>query len=220
MTPGLLTPSELTDIICYLRTKNCYDPYRREKPSFHNAQNTRNTRFVAYYTADDIACIPHLMKVANHPIVLEAVEIVFGCKPTLSNIDCWWSLPDYDYSDSQVRSFYQSAQTLHRDVDDWSEIKLFIYLSDVKAHTAAHLFVKGSHQAHQGQTAAAKRNVQLDVVRRSQPEKLVMVTGPVRSPWLENSFGLHAGPPPRVTIASSWHSRIPSFPCHSVTRSI
>jgi hypothetical protein len=192
--PGLLTPSEVNEIVCYLRTKNCYDPYHPEKPGFQDPQKLHSTCFNAYYTADDIAGAPHLLNVANHPTVLEAVEIVFGCKPTLSNIDCWWLLANYDYSDRQATYFRQYAQTLHRDVDDWSEIKLFIYLTDVEPHTAAHLFVKGSHR---GQIAPGRRNVELEVVRRSHPEKLLTVTGPAGTAWLENSFGLHAGPRPK-----------------------
>jgi hypothetical protein len=192
LMPGLLTPSDVNDIVAYLRTKNCYDPHHPKNPGFQYPQNAHSTCFVAYYTGEDVARTPHLLKVANHPSVLEAIEIVFGCKPVLSNIDCWWSLANYDYSDSRAPRFRHNATTLHRDVDDWSEIKLFMYLTDVHERTGPHLFLKGSHL---GQVAPGRRNFDVEGVRRSHPENLLVVIGPAGTAWLENSFGLHAGLP-------------------------
>jgi hypothetical protein len=203
---GLLTASEVNDIVSYLRTKMCYDPLHLEKPGFQAPQDAHSTCFDPYYTAEDMVCAPHLLDVANRPTVLEAIELVFGCKPTLSVMDCWWVLASYDYSDSEAR---RNAQMLHRDVDDWSQIKLFIYLTNVEANTGAHLFLKGSHRGQIAPgIAAGTRNVELEIARGSQAEKLLTVTGPAGTAWLENSFGLHVGTLPesgdRLTLAIAY----------------
>jgi hypothetical protein len=167
--PGLLSTSELNDILRYLRSKECYDPRHPELPGFRDPAQAHKSCFHAYYCDEDVIYTPHLLAIANHPTILQTIESLFGCKPTIASIYIWWLLGGYDYSDSEAGYFRWNATHLHRDVDDWAQIKLFIYLTDGQKH------------------------LDLVDVEKSCPDKLRTVTGPAGTAWLENTFGFHLG---------------------------
>lgn len=192
--PGLLTASETDDIVRYLRTRPCYDPRHPEMPGFLDPKDAHSSCYHAYYTADDIAHAPHLLAIANRPVVLEAVEAVLGCKPTISAITIHWLLNSYDYSDSEANNFRYNAKTFHRDVDDWAQIKLFIYLTDVDANSAPHTCLKESHKSH---IADGEMTMDVETARRLYPGKVHMATGPAGTAFLENTFALHVGGGPK-----------------------
>lgn len=192
--PNLLTATDLEDMLRYLRSKTCYDPRHPELPGFQDPAQAHKSCFHAYYCDQDVVRTPHLMAVANHPRVLQSIESLFGCKPTIASIYIWWLLDGYDYSDSEADYFRWNATHLHRDVDDWAQIKLFIYLTDVDEQSAPHLYLQGSHR---GGIASGQKHLMLDDVQKNCPEKLRTVTGPAGTAWLENTFGFHLGTLPK-----------------------
>jgi hypothetical protein len=192
--PNLLADSKLDDILGYLRSKPCSDPRHPEMPAFYDPAEAHKSCFHAYYCDEDVVHTPHLMAIANHPLILQTIESLFGCKPTIATIYIWWLLRAYDYSDSEGDYFCWNANHLHRDVDDWAQIKLFIYLTDVDSQSAPHLYLEGSHR---GGIASGKKNVPLEEVEKNSFEKLKTITGPAGTAWLENAYGLHLGTLPK-----------------------
>jgi len=162
-------------------------------PGFSDPANAHKACFHAYYPDDDVVRTPHLMKIANHPLVLDALELVFGCKPTISSVLIWWLFASYDYSDSERDQFLWNTANMHRDVDDWLQIKLFIYLSDVAEQTAPHMFLAGSHK---GGITVGKRLISLDTVHEACGDRLQTILGEPGTAWLENPFGMHVAKRP------------------------
>lgn len=211
--PDLLSASELNDMRRYLGSRDCYDPRHPELPGFKDPAQAHKSCFHAYYCDEDVVRTPHLLAFANHPLILQTIESLFGCKPTIASIYIWWLLGGYDYSDSEADYFCWNASHLHRDVDDWAQVKLFIYLTDVDEKSAPHLYLEGSHR---GGIASGQKHLDLEDVEKACPDKLKTVTGPAGTAWLENAFGFHLGTLPKGhdrLIAAIGYSLLPQpFP--------
>ncbi len=180
--PGLISEAQIADIHAYLSGKPSSDAWRPESGAFHISRPPATCHTAPYSQEDIIAC-PHLLEIANHPLVLATMTRLFGCKPTISNVALWWSLAGH--------SKPEQAELFHRDVDEWQFIKLFVYLTDVDEGSGPHVFLKGS-------PAAAKllqiRRYQDDEVNSAfGGENVMRFTGKAGTAFLENTFGLHKG---------------------------
>lgn len=115
--PNFINNAQIDDIKNYCDEKLFYDRTRPENGSFL-IKNAPANCHVAALTQNYIIACPHILDIANEPNILEIVSNQFTCKPTISNISIWWSLPGHSQP--------ENAEFFHRDVDDWHFIKLFI----------------------------------------------------------------------------------------------
>lgn len=184
--PDLLTPSELQETRSYFQTRECGDPYRAHLGRFLAPKEAPPETHVAYFANDIVIHAPHVLKVANHPLVLAAVAGVLGAKPTISFMTAWWSLP--------ARGEAEHAELYHRDYDDLRFVKLFLYLTDVDVESGPHAFVRGSHK--QDKILRRTRFSEDDVAAQFPPEDCLQIEGRAGTNFLENTFGLHRGIPP------------------------
>lgn len=141
---------------------------------------------VAEYATDHILASPDVLALANHPTLIAAAAAYLGCKPTISNLSIWWSLP----ADGTA----QEAENYHRDVDDWRFVKLFVYLSDVDDGTGPHCFVRGSHRSPR--FLRIRRIADAEVADAFARQDQLKLHGRVGDAFLEDTFGLHKGQPP------------------------
>jgi hypothetical protein len=207
---AIITRQEIDDILEYLKTRNCYDPRHPEMPGFSDPHKADRTCFHAYYPDDDVVGAPHLMRIANDPVILGALELVFGGKPTIVSALIWWLFASYDYSDKEREQFLWNTSNMHRDIDDWLQIKLFIYLTDVGDHSAPHMFLERSHRGGPG---TGQRVISMEDVHNACPEKMTTITGKAGTTWLENPFGFHVAKRPETgnrLIAAISYSLLPS----------
>jgi hypothetical protein len=195
MTQGLVSSDEVDDICEYLKAQKFYDPRHPEMGGVIDPSEIPPTCYHAYYPDDCVVSAPHLMRIANDPLVLDALERVFGSKPTITSALIWWLFASYDFSDKEREQFLWNTSNMHRDIDDWLQIKLFIYLSDVDEETAPHVFLEGSHSGGPG---VGKGVLSLDFVHEHCPEKVRPVHGKAGSAWLENPFGFHVATRPKT----------------------
>lgn len=184
---GGLAQKQIDEILDVLKNERCTDPYRPEKGKFAYPDEVPEESHLAHYSADALLRCPHLLEFANQPDVLAAIERILGCKPTLSGIYCWWSIPG--------KSKPEEAQFFHRDVDDWSFVKLLVYLTDVDEESGPHAFVSGSH--NDDRLLGKSRFSESDVHRAFGEETVVRFTGKRGTAFLENTFGIHRGTPPK-----------------------
>lgn len=141
---------------------------------------------VAEYATEDILACPDVLKIANHPTLLDAAALYLGCKPTISSLSVWWSLP----ADGTA----QEAENYHRDVDDWRFVKFFLYLTDVDDDSGPHCFVRGSHRTS---NFLRIRRISDQEIRKAFPQQdLLRINGRAGDAFLEDTFGLHKGQPP------------------------
>lgn len=186
--PGLISSQQIDDIKSYLQDKLCYD---RNKPHltarFQPAQAPASTHVAAYSDADVVNC-PHVMEIANDKRVIELVESYLKCRPTISNLSIWWSM--------KTDESPEEAENFHRDIDDWRQLKLFIYLTDVGDEYGPHVFVRESHRISKALDIG--RYSDEKVVSDFGADRIVTFTGPQGTCFLENTFGLHKGTPARA----------------------
>jgi hypothetical protein len=181
--PGLITAQQVADIKEYLSDKVCYNRNKPEQAArFLPNDAPEGTHIAAYSDLDTVNC-PHALKLANDEHVLRLVESYFQCRPTISNISIWWSLK----SDGAP----EEAESFHRDIDDWRQLKLFVYLTDVDDELGPHVFVRESHRIRQA--LDIKRYTDEEVVSVFGKDRIVTFTGPQGTCFLENTFGLHKG---------------------------
>lgn len=194
---NFLSKSQLDEMKAYFNTKLCFDPYRPEKAGFTNPNQAHKSCIHAYYREQDILCAPHLLELANDPKILGVIEKIYGAKPTISLIHMWWLLHSFDVKANSHDIYVNNPKEFHRDVDDWSEIKLFIYLTDVDEGSGPHTFIKTSQT---WLLPPKVRAIDFDNPAFSCAENLVTLTGLAGFAWLENTYGLH-----RATIPIDQH---------------
>ena len=187
--PGLIQPQWVDEIKAYLAGRLARDPYRPELGRFRAPDEVPPQTHVSHFNNADIVRAPHLMAIANDPRVLALVEAWMGVKPTLAALRVWWSTPT-------ATGEPEHAELFHRDVDDLQFIKLFVYLTDVGEETGPHIFVEGSQRIDKLTRIARYTDEQVaeafgeDAIRR--------FTGPAGTAFLENTYGMHRGLPPRA----------------------
>ena len=187
--PGLIQPEWVGEIKAYLAGRLARDPYRPELGRFRAPDEVPPQTHVSHFDNADIVRAPHLMAIANDPRVLGLVEAWMGVKPTLAALRVWWSTPT-------ATGEPEHAELFHRDVDDLQFIKLFVYLTDVGEDTGPHIFVEGSQRIDKLTRIARYTDEQVaeafgeDAIRR--------FTGPAGTAFLENTYGMHRGLPPRA----------------------
>jgi hypothetical protein len=160
-----------------------FPPYR----GLFKLENIPQNVHVAEYLTEHIVKCPDLLKIANDPRMLAAAASYLGCKPTISNLSIWWSLP----ADGTA----QEAENFHRDVDDWRFVKLFVYLSDVGMGGGPHCFVRGSHRSWR--FLRKRRLADQEVSAMFPAADMLQIQGRAGDAFLEDTFGLHKGQPPR-----------------------
>lgn len=180
---GIITVQQIADIKDYLQGKLCYDRNRPQQVArFLPHAAPVGTHIAAYTDADTVHC-PHVLQLANNQHILKVVGSYFNCQPTISNLSIWWSLATDDKP--------EEAENFHRDMDDWRQLKLFIYLTDVTAGLGPHVFVKESHRIRRA--LKIKRYSDEEIVDIFDEQRIVTFFGPAGTCFLENTFGLHKG---------------------------
>ncbi|OYD99150.1 hypothetical protein CDG77_02480 [Nostoc sp. 'Peltigera membranacea cyanobiont' 213] len=185
---NFVTKTQVEEMKSYLSPKLCFDRHRPENGRFNVPRFAHKSCIHAYYTPEDIIDTPHLLDLANETRVLSIIEDRFGAKPTISLMQIWWLLSGFDIEANLNDRYLTHPEEFHRDVDDWSEIKLFIYLTDVDEDSGCHAFMKKSHT-----WLLPPRTRDLDMRSPDFPivNNLTKITGEAGLAWLENSYVLH-----------------------------
>lgn len=172
----------INEIISSTNEFELFDPFNRSF-GFFTMDRIPDQTHVANFKREDLIKLNSILKLANDPGVLRVVQGFLGCKPTISNVNMWWSKAGKDKA--------QDAQLFHRDVDDIKFCKLFIYLTDVGEHDGPHTYVAGSSSTNK-----------LTKIRRYKDEEIFDSFGksnvidfirPKGSCFLVDTYGFHKG---------------------------
>jgi len=197
---GIFTKEKASEIRAYFANRQCYDPCRPEIKGFTDPNLAERACLHAYFPAAEVAAAPHILELANHPLVLGAVEAIFGAKPIISNIFVWWLLHGFDHQANTHDTYACRPHEFHRDMDDLAAVKLYVYLTDVDETSGPHAVIRGSHR---WSLPKRQRSLQLSDPAYPSKENLHLIMGPAGFAWLENSFTLH-----RAIIATGKHRLI------------
>ncbi len=180
----LLSPSAIAEIDAYLRNGTVVIRPGGEVPFDQLPQNVT----AADVPLASVLKCPHVLELANHPVALRIAVDYLGCLPTISTIGIRWSLPG---PGSGI-----DTQNFHRDPDDFRFFKLFVYLTDVDADSAPHLFVVGSHKTS-GKIRAG-RYPRDELERDYGADKIIAITGKRGTTFVADTYGIHSGGVPRT----------------------
>ncbi len=185
---GPLPADVLGDLVAYFRQTLCHDPYRPHLGRFAWDAPPSPEVNLGYFTSEEVIHAPHLLELANHPDILAAAELWFGCKPTIDNIGASWSYPG--------RETAKGAQRFHRDFDCSRSFKLFIYLTDVDQDAGPHVYVRGSSRTARLESARAQTD---EAIHETFGKDAVMtLEAPAGSWFLEDVYGFHKGLLPKT----------------------
>lgn len=181
---ALLSATQVADIHTFLRGKRLRD--HRDRSCLFALEGTPECVRLADYHLRDIVDCPHIVELANNPLVLRLAARYIGCKPTISALVLRWSFPR---SGAGV-----GLQAFHRDVDDWRFVKLFVYLTDVDAESGPHVYVRGSHLTKS--TIRLRPYSEDDIQRAYGSKRVIAVTGSSGFGFIADTYGIHKGAVP------------------------
>lgn len=177
-----LDPLAVDAIVKYSETIKCYDPYGDPEAAVDPLHAPEKTH-LAHFKRKDLVNFKPILDIANDPRLLKAVQDFLGAKPTISNINMWWS---FGY-----RKQAEHAQLFHRDFDDWRFCKLFVYLTDVSEKSGPHVYVKGSSKSPKLRKIRRYSDKEVETVFGK--ENVLEFVAPKGSAFVVDTYGFHKG---------------------------
>lgn len=179
--PSLIPESKVDEITAYLSTKELHG-------------NTVHK----YHRIEDILSAPGMLDILSNEIFIYVAEHMFGCRPTLSELTAWWLYRSFDKEEaSKDHAFYADRPLeYHRDIDNWSVVRILIYLTDVSSDKGPHSYLKGTHKMN----FPAFRAVNLKKRRFAELlERKIDILGKRGTVIVMNPYGLHRAVVPEST---------------------
>lgn len=136
---------------------------------------------------------PVVERIGRDPFVLDIAREYLGAAPRLIASELWWSFPAGHGEAEQSAA----AQLFHFDLDDFRQLKLFFYLTDVDESGGPHVAVRGTH--------ASKRLTHELMIRRLSDDEVARAYGgesiecfclSAGSGFFEDTYCLHKGQSP------------------------
>jgi len=183
----LVDAETLAGLQAWFRERPCHDRYRPHLGRFRPDAVPSDETNLGFYEADEILAAPGALELFNHPVLLDLAELYLGCRPTLDNVQCWWSFAG--------RPAAKGTQWYHRDWDNIRSVRFFLYLTDVDETSGAHQFVTGSHLSEE--MVEINRIPDERVLATYGADQVATLTGPAGTCLVADTFGVHRGLLPR-----------------------
>jgi hypothetical protein len=196
-------PGEIAAVLSHLRTKPCFNAH---VPALSDGVGRllgdgADQFHYGSYRLSDVITAPHLMELANSPMLIDLASDYLGCAPTLYSVHAWWSFAGHGQA--------SIAQEFHRDADDYRFCTLFVFLTDVGMSSGAHAFIRRTHRYELQEDDLRTRGAPLKTdalyvgdsggrdafyaeIFASQIET---ITGPAGYGFVVDTAGLHKGIP-------------------------
>lgn len=184
----VLSDSIVNDIVQKLEQLPCYKFDKKDGRQV-NFKELDDSDQLGNYDRGDLSHIPEVISIANDQKILNAIAKYLDVKPTISNINCWWSFAR--------REKPKEAQFFHRDVDDFKFLKLFVYLTDVVSDSGPHVYVEGSHKVNK--LIELKRFRDEEVAAEYPAERVITFERPKGTCFIVDTYGIHKGLLPITT---------------------
>jgi len=183
----LVTPDQVASMRAALASTPVWDPYRPHLGEFLYGNVPSPEVNMGYYRIEGLLAVPGLLAFFNHPLLLATAARFLGCRPTLDNIQGWWSYAG--------RPGHKGTQWFHRDWDNIRAFKVFLYLTDVDADSGPFQFVPGTNRDER--LVVIERIADETVDATYGPGATVGMTGPAGTVFMADTFGVHRGLLPR-----------------------
>ena len=133
-----------------------------------------------------------IREIREDPLLTEIASRYLKRKPNILATRMWWSFPVDGFDERLLRL---ASQSLHSDINDWSSVKFFFYLTDVNADTGPHVYVRRSHMRKRLRdqfTLFAGKRIS-DVIDFYGAANFDTICGQAGFGFAEDPFGLHMG---------------------------
>lgn len=161
-----------------------------------DARRTLGRRFLVAHYFNVRRRSALVARLAADPVLLEIAARYLGTVPKLVGVNMWWSYPELGDSGSRDRA----AQVFHFDLDDFRFIKFFFYLTDVDANAGPHVMVRATHRdkrrLQRGDVLRIRRYSDEEVNAAYGEDRIVSITGPSGTGFIEDTLCIHKGEPP------------------------
>ncbi|WP_051398072.1 hypothetical protein [Runella limosa] len=202
---GLLNSMQIDLLKERIKVLPCTNPWNKDMGEFFYDNPPAG---VHVGSIKNIISIPEVIEIANNPQILNIVAAYLGCKPTIDNVQAWWSFPGNDKA--------EEAENYHRDNDAIRFVKLFIYLTDVDEESGPHKYIEQSHCSN---ILNQKSRMDDDLVENTYGnDKVKVFTGAKGLSFLEDTWGIHKGQLPKSKLRLLLQIRYTSIPSIFVSR--
>ena len=198
----LLPRADCMEMIDYLNDKLLNDR-DTPRPPFRLIDAPAGVRLADYGFADVVNC-PHVVALANCPLLLGIAASYLGCKPTLSSVVLRWSWP-CAHGTSDLQRF-------HRDADDWRFFKVLVYLTDVDEQCGPHVYVKATHRG--GRTMRLRFWSDEQIAAAYSRDRIAVALGRMGSAFAVDTAGIHKGLAPTRGARLMLMLRYSLLPCY------
>jgi hypothetical protein len=156
------------------------NPWKNNKFDFYWNSPPKNTH-VGYYSKSEIIDINEINDLMYHPLICSVVSKYLGKNFQCTNVASWWTFGNNNSA--------EEAEFFHRDLDNISWLKVFIYLTDTDISSGAHAFVPGSHRVNKLLTFGRYNDEQI----KEKIGPFIFVEGKKGTMIIEDTFGFHKG---------------------------
>lgn len=191
---GLDLPTDMVErLTAFFRGRTCYVNGDRSKPAATVEQAHAAGAVTAYFY--DTMDSPDIRALVDDPKLRNIATRYFASAAHHLGNQAWWSFP----RQSDLATQSEFAQLYHFDLDAWRFLKFFFYMTDVNEGTGEHVYVLGSHRERPFKYQRAIRRFTEEEVDADFPASAIKrVTGRAGAGFVEDTFGLHRGEPPRT----------------------
>lgn len=199
---GLKLPDPiLHELLEYAKSNNCYAGGNPLIGFNVNELDSLNKKFrepfyMAEYFNTSEQC-PAISKIINDLNLKEIVSLYVGKNYKFTGSSFTWIFP---VAGKSYDSHRQESTNFHYDIDDFSSVRIFFYLTDVTKESGPHVCVKGSHiKKPQHQTLClSSRKQNTDVITKFyDSENIIQIFGEAGYGFIEDTFCFHKGTVPR-----------------------
>ncbi len=211
--------SKLYEEILYMRVSNL--KIKNEKIKVLIQDNKKNEIDYSYYknkglmrldiNSEDLFKNKIVAKIATDKKWIQIIKDILGCEPKLLGIDAWITLPAVEKFEAydDVGKIV-SSQMWHRDCDNLRDIKVMIYLSDVKNEEEGPFeIIKDTNsfkffnpfQYEMGNTGLRLSD---NYVQKKYPKKIISVFAKLGETFIVDTRAIHRG----KTIIKKNHHRL------------
>lgn len=154
-------------------------------------ENKYGKKFRIGYNLEAASLCPAVRKLEKDPKLWEIAALYFDAKPVLLGSKIWWTFVTEAAVEGRTQGFYQ----FHYDLDDYSCLKFWFYLTDVDARSGPHVCVKGSHKKKKlsHQWALVRETSDQDIMEYYGHEKVVTICEKAGVGFVEDTFCFHKG---------------------------
>jgi hypothetical protein len=191
-----LPPHVVDDLHNFAQETPCYGNISRKisiLPSDHKMAEARfATPILIGHYLEKVEDCPRIRQIRQDPLLIEIASRYLKRKPNILATRMWWSFPA-DGSDERLLRL--ASQSLHSDINDWSSVKFFFYLTDVGLKSGPHVYVHRSHRRKRLRdqfTLFVGKGIS-DVIDFYGAANFHTICGPAGFGFAEDPFGFHMG---------------------------